>query len=209
MTDASTPTGPDSGKTDPLVALIGRIREGDEDAARQLFDRYRDSVMGYCLLATDGDRDRAKDLTQESFIRAFEKIDQLRDPENFTSWFWTIVRRRCADYGDRRSRQAEILDLFAINRDVVFADDDKAARERRIQVVQELLDEIDDEDLAAIVEMKYTEPEHTTREIARELEMPHGTVTVKLMRFRESIEDELTERLEAIDPSLSATGAVP
>ncbi|MFB6373124.1 MAG: RNA polymerase sigma factor [Bradymonadaceae bacterium] len=194
----------------PAVApLVERAREGDETAARRLFDRYREAVMGHCVLAADGDRDRAKDLVQRSFITVFEKLDQLDDPASFSSWIWTIVRRECDDVGSKHSRHAEILDLFAMDRDVVFAHEDKAARERRIQCVHEILETIDDEQLRDIVEMKYTEPEHTTREIADTLDIPHGTVTVKLMRFREAIEEELAERLDEIDATSLPAGATP
>jgi RNA polymerase sigma-70 factor (ECF subfamily) len=209
-TEAGAPTdgaSADGGARWPVERLVEAAREGDERASRRLFDRYRDSVMGYCVLSTDGDRDRAKDLVQQSFITVFEKLGQLEDPANFSSWLWTIVRRTCADHGNRRSRHTEILDLFELNRDVVLAHEDKRVRERRIECVHEILETIEDEKLERIVEMKYTEPEHTTREIAEELDIPHGTVTVKLMRFREAIEDELAERLDAIDEPMLETGA--
>lgn len=214
MSDAaSTEAGAGEAPADPEVdgdtpsnaTLVRRADDGDERAARQLFDRYRDAVMGHCLLSTDGDRDAAKDLVQESFATVFQKLGDLRDPENFSSWLWTIVRRECADRGSQRTRHVEVLEKFAIERDVVMGEAEgaaqKAMRERRIECVREMLDEVDDEQLEAIVKMKYTPPEHTTREIAEELEMPHGTVTVKLMRFRESIEEELAEQLERVDSS--------
>ena len=60
----------------------------------------------------------------------------------------------------------------------------KADRDRRDSLVREALDSIEDPVLKRIVTMKYTDPEHTTRQIAEALDMPHGTVTVKLVRFR-------------------------
>lgn len=192
-----------------LAALVERIRSGDREAARSLYDRYRDAVMGYCVLAADGDEDLAEDYTQEAFMEVFQSLENLDDPERFNGWFWTIVRRTCADHQAQRSRHVEILDLFAVNRDVVFGHEDKAARERRIACVHDILEEIDDDKLAAIVERKYTEPEYTTREIAEELDIPHGTVTVKLMRFREAVADELEEKLESIDWAHPSLGESP
>ena len=49
-----------------------------------------------------------------------------------------------------------------------------------------------------IAMLKYREPEHTTRQIAEQLGIPHGTVTVKLMRFRAAVRRELAcELLDA------------
>lgn len=188
--------------------LVRRARNGDESSARELFDRYRKPVLGHCMVSTDGDRDAAKDLLQESFAKVFDHLDDLENPDQFSSWLWTIVRRACADRGSQRSRHREVLERFAFERDVFEegAGADKELRERRIACVQRILDDVDDEQLEAIVKMKYTPPEHTTREIAEELDMPHGTVTVKLMRFRESIEDELTEALRDVGAAAGWTG---
>ena len=62
-------------------------------------------------------------------------------------------------------------------------------------MVQQILEGVPDPTLKQIVTLKYGEPEHTTREISASLGIPHGTVTVKLMRFRDAVKRELCRRL--------------
>jgi len=182
-----------------VAELVARAARADERAARALFDRYHPRVMGYCVLSTDGDRDAARDLAQEVFIKVFRNLESLREPERFSAWLWTIVHRQCATRGSARSRYGEILQLFDLDREVIRSSEDKRERERRIACVQAVLADLDDDDLKQIVTMKYTEPEHTTREISAKLGIPHGTVTVKLMRFRKAIKRRLLRALEDLD----------
>jgi DNA-directed RNA polymerase specialized sigma24 family protein len=85
----------------------------------------------------------------------------------------------------------EVFEAEATNDEV----EAKTAREARIEVVQRLIANVTDPRVQAIVRLKYLEPEHTVDEIAQKLEMPRGTVTVKLMRFRAAIRSELLAAL--------------
>jgi len=196
MTELATVAVP----TEPsLGALVRRAVGGDQRAGRTLFDDYSPSVMGYCVLATNGDREAARDLTQDIFVRVFRGLPNLREPDAFEGWLWTIARREAQSRGTSRSRYAEVLGEFELDHEVVYADDDKAGREQRIAAVRRVLEEHDDERVRSIALLKYTEPEHTTREIAAKLGIPHGTVTVTLMRFRERVQARLLRALESLE----------
>ena len=68
-------------------------------------------------------------------------------------------------------------------------------REARIATVQRVLASVGDPTLRELVQLRYGEPEHSTREIASKLSLPHGTVTNRLMRFRASIRRDLCRAL--------------
>lgn len=166
---------------------------------RGLFDAYHERAMGYFLVATRRDRDAAKDLTQETFVRVFRKLETLQNPERFSSWFFTIARRIAATHGASDARYLDSLSAFEIEYNVHHTSEDKRGREARIELVRALLAEVDDEVLAKIVHLRYTEPEHTTREIAQALGLPHGTVTSKLLRFRAKFKHRLTTALRELE----------
>lgn len=151
--------------------------------------------MGYCLLSAKGDRERAMDLCQETFARAFRSITGLTEPERFQGWLFTIAANVCRTRGEQEHRRQQALDALALEREADLPQDDKRSRERRIALVQRLLAGVQDEKLRQIVTLKYGEPEHTTREIAAKLDVPHGTVTVKLMRFRDAVKRDLCRML--------------
>ena len=70
---------------------IQRARRGDRDAASRLFARHWGTIHAYVLGQT-GDRDRAEDLTQQAFLRAWAKLPQLRRPDRFLPWLRRVAR---------------------------------------------------------------------------------------------------------------------
>lgn len=171
-----------------LVRLAAR---GDRAAQQALFDRHQRGVLGYCLLACNGDRERALELTQETFLRALTSLRQLQQAERFRSWLYSIAANLCRGFGTQEARRRELLAVVQLSLDVVPPEEEPREREARIALVQRLLSRVTDPGVRAVVSLKYGEPEHTTREIAARLGLPHGTVTSKLVRFRAAIKREL------------------
>jgi RNA polymerase sigma-70 factor, ECF subfamily len=177
--------------------VIRRARSGDGEALRKLFDQAQAAVVGYCYLACGKDVEHAKDLAQDVFTRVFRSLHTLEDVARFEPWLFTVARNVCVTRGAAEARRNATLRRL----ELLHASEEAAAgpapheREARIALVRELLQRVGDPRLRDIVELKYGEPEHTTREIADRLSIPHGTVTVKLMRFRETIRQELWRAL--------------
>lgn len=71
-------------------ALVARAREGDRSAFEALVRRHQRSVYHLCLRYCR-DHDVASDLAQRAFIRAFEKVTELRDGAMFRSWVLRIA----------------------------------------------------------------------------------------------------------------------
>ena len=71
---------------------VVNARNGDEHAIRQLMDSV--SKKGkYIALEYVHDDAKAEDILQETFIKAFSSLDQLKDPDKFEPWFFTILNR--------------------------------------------------------------------------------------------------------------------
>ena len=173
------------------VDLVRSAALGDRAAQHALFDRHQRGVMGYCLLACSGDRERARELTQETFLRALTSLRQLQESKRFRSWLYSIAANLCRGLGMQEARRRELLAVAQLSLDVAPLEDEPREREARIALVQRLLSRVEDPSVRAVVSLKYGEPEHTTREIAARLGLPHGTVTSKLVRFRAAINREL------------------
>jgi RNA polymerase sigma-70 factor (ECF subfamily) len=69
--------------------LVTRAREGERPAFESLVRRYQKPLYFLCVRYVH-DHDAAADLTQRSFIRALEKMDELRDARIFRSWLFRI-----------------------------------------------------------------------------------------------------------------------
>src|SRR5438132_11496005 len=84
----------DAGRTEATAierAWVVRVRAGDAAAFRAIFDRYAGSVRRFLrdLLRSDAAADEA---TQETFVRAHQKLEALRDGDKLASWLFGIAR---------------------------------------------------------------------------------------------------------------------
>jgi RNA polymerase sigma-70 factor (ECF subfamily) len=71
-------------------ALIDRARSGDSGAFRQLYDAHVDRVYRLAFRMC-GEDDMARDMTQETFIRVHERLDQFRGDSAFSTWLHSIA----------------------------------------------------------------------------------------------------------------------
>jgi RNA polymerase sigma-70 factor (ECF subfamily) len=77
--------------TSPADAdLIARVQAGDPVAEREFYDRHVDRVYRL-ILRMAGRADLAQDWTQDTFIRAFDRIGQFRGDSALASWLHTIA----------------------------------------------------------------------------------------------------------------------
>jgi len=85
-----------------VISLIDRARAGDRTAFGELVERFQPAVYAVAL-ARLRDVNEAIELTQEVFIHALRKLDQLRDPRCFVGWLRQITVRMAIN---RVTRQA-------------------------------------------------------------------------------------------------------
>jgi RNA polymerase sigma-70 factor (ECF subfamily) len=71
--------------------LVARVRSGDDDAFRMIFDRYARPVAGF-LQNLIGKHDVAEELTQETFVRAYRNFNSLRDEARLSTWLFGIAK---------------------------------------------------------------------------------------------------------------------
>ncbi len=107
--------GPQDGAVTTLASLADvelleafRARH-DEAAFAELYRRHKAEIYTYCLRMMAGDRDKASDVFQEVFIKAFEKSSQFREGTNVVGWIYMIARNLCLNT-IRNERPTESLD---------------------------------------------------------------------------------------------------
>jgi RNA polymerase sigma-70 factor (ECF subfamily) len=69
--------------------IIGRVLGGDREAFSALVDAYKEPVFRLAFWMTGSTQD-ADDLTQESFLRAFQSLKRFRAGERFFPWLYTV-----------------------------------------------------------------------------------------------------------------------
>ncbi|RII41331.1 RNA polymerase sigma factor [Galactobacter valiniphilus] len=90
----------------PVSRLVGRAQEGDAEAFDDLVRLLSRRLHGYAysLLGRQGD---AEEAVQEAWVRAWTRLDSLRDRSGFIAWMFRMVRNLCMDAHRVRGRRSE------------------------------------------------------------------------------------------------------
>ena len=90
--------------------LIEKFLKGDISAFNSLIGRWEKRLYNF-ILRYLGNRDEAKDLCQETFIRAYRNLKFLRDPQKFSTWMHQIALNTCRDHLKKCQRR----NTFSLN----------------------------------------------------------------------------------------------
>lgn len=173
---------------DPDRALVDAARHGSGEAFAVLVDRYRGPLVRLAYRLTH-DADEAKDIAQDAFLRAYNRLEHFHPDRPFARWLFVIARNASLDAIRRRHRAA----TYAAKDEAPLADpgpEELALRNDEASRVHAALDALpvkyrDVLDLYYLRGLRY-------REIALELAIPIGTVKTYISRAKRRLRDELT-----------------
>jgi RNA polymerase sigma-70 factor (ECF subfamily) len=88
---------PDPGDFPEECELVVRARGGNQEAFEALYERYNDRICRYLsrMVGTDG---VGCELTQETFLKAWEAFPGLREPSRFSAWLYRIATNCAYNY---------------------------------------------------------------------------------------------------------------
>ncbi len=185
----------------PELQVLNAAASGDQDARRELFERYREPAYRAAYRIT-GRAEDALDVVQDSFIAAFSKLDSFQRESSFRTWLLRIVTNRALDLlRARRVRLAVSLDRDDDQRPLVPArpaESSAGARLERAELAAQLRRALEalPPDQRAVVAL-YAEGDMTYGQIAEVLGIPIGTVMSRLhharLRLRAALPDLATE----------------
>ncbi|UFJ41671.1 sigma-70 family RNA polymerase sigma factor [Brevibacillus humidisoli] len=81
--------------------IIQQITQGDVEAYREIIQRYQRMIFVFIYKMVNNTAD-AEDLTQEVFVKAYEKLSTYRGDSQFSTWLHTLARNRTIDFLRRR-----------------------------------------------------------------------------------------------------------
>ena len=81
----------------PDMKLIRQMRQGEEDAFDCFVHKYYEDILRYCIYHC-ADKEEAKDLTQETFLRFFSSLDLYVHKGKAKNYLYTIARNLCSNY---------------------------------------------------------------------------------------------------------------
>ena len=175
-------------------------QDGDNRCLGELYFRYHENVLAYCIRFTH-DRETALDIAQEVFLRAAERIHQLRNTRFFGGWLFRIVRNECINFLNAQTKKR----TFAINGQP-FSDENEefmewSAAEEKEQLLLALskaMADVDEDSRALLVE-KY-EDGLPIVELQSRYGISESAMKMRLSRARKRVQDRIahiiaTERI--------------
>jgi RNA polymerase sigma-70 factor (ECF subfamily) len=88
--------------------LIAKARRGDVEAYNLLVSRWEKRVFNY-LLRLVSNREDALDVSQETFLKAYQNLRKLDDPARFSAWLFRIAHNEAFSLLRRRKPEAELI----------------------------------------------------------------------------------------------------
>lgn len=89
----------------PDEALVASAQKGDRPAFEELVERHKHKAY-HIAFDFARDREEAKDLSQEAFLKAFVNLKNFDGRSSFYTWFYRILVNLCLDYKRRQKRVA-------------------------------------------------------------------------------------------------------
>jgi RNA polymerase sigma-70 factor (ECF subfamily) len=169
--------------------LIAQVLAGDPAAERELYDRHVDRVYRLAYRLAGGDADLAQDFTQESFLRAFDRLADFRGQAALSTWLHSITVSVALN-GMRkvkRWREREVDLDTAITVAPVKREAEPDLKQRLKTAIRRLPEKY------RVVFVMYDVEGYTHEEIGRVLDMPSGTSKARLSRARAKLREALAE----------------
>ena len=89
-------------------SLVAQFLAGEKRAFSELVGRYQVRLLNF-IYRTIGDRDRAEDLVQETFVRVYRHLHRFDQSKKFSTWVYTIAGNLAKNELRNRSRSPLVL----------------------------------------------------------------------------------------------------
>src|SRR5712691_7923023 len=172
--------GHPAGTASSDAMLVQRLRSGDAEAGDRFVGDHYPHILHYLLYLT-GRREAAEDLTQETFLQAWRRLDTFDDRLALGPWLYQIARREFLQALRRRRSEASLEEVAEVGALQTGPETDEVElrailgklprQQREIVVLHDL-------------------EGYTSEEIARIVGLPAGTVRYRLSEARERLRAE-------------------
>ncbi len=184
------------------VELINRILAGNDSAFADLVRKYQKQVHAL-VWRKIGDFHIAEEITQDAFLKVYQKLPTLRNPNQFSGWLYVIATRQCLAYLRKKRIVAESLEEMGTDMieetaysQYIAAEQAKANVDAQREVVQKLLAKLKESERTVIILHYFGDM--TCSEISRFLGVSPSAIKSRLSRARQRLRKEEPMILETL-----------
>ena len=176
------------------VELINSILSGSDSAFASLVEKYQKQVHALAWRKV-GDFHIAEEITQDTFLKVYQKLPTLKNPNQFSGWLYVIATRQCLVY--LRKKRVDTESLEDMDTDMieetaysqyVGQEQAKVNAEAQREVVKELLAKLKESERTVMILHYFGDM--TCAEISRFLGVSPSAIKSRLSRARQRLKKE-------------------
>ena len=162
-------------------SLIEKSQKGDEQAYGKLVGLWYKRIYNFSIKYF-GDHDLAMEVTQQTFIVVFQKINTLRDIDQFRFWLYKIALNHCREE-DRRQKRKKWYSIFvhdesSMPESRIGNPELEYQKKEKVEMIAELLKQLPDEQKTVMIMKEFEGLKF--REIADVLNISENTAKSRL-----------------------------
>ena len=165
--------------------LVTAFLNGNTEAFSEIFEKYYAEALRMAYLIT-GSRCDSEYVVQDAFIKCYEKMRSLKNPEKFKYWFFRILTRTAWRYCAKQKREQPVDQVF----DSEIISHDKSsfqilAEQETASEIRKAIEKLDPKQKTAVVLYYYNE--FSVKEISEIMHCTQGTVKSRLFNARKNL----------------------
>ena len=176
------------------VELIHRVLDGDDNAFETLVKKYRKPVHAL-VWRKIGDFHIAEEITQDTFLKAYQELAKLKKPQSFASWLYVIAANQCSSWlRKKRLRTQPIEETSSVQLEkatysgYIIEENERTAVEAQREVVKNLLAKLQESD-RTVITLHYF-GDMSAAEIGSFLGVSVNTIKSRLRRAQQRLKRE-------------------
>ena len=176
------------------VQLIHRTLLGDDEAFSALVQKHQKGVHALVWRKVN-DFHYAEEITQDTFLQAYKKLSTLKNPNQFAGWLYVIANRLCINWLNRHKPAMQSLEdtsMAEIEESAYthYVSEQREAEGAKYQheIAQRLLSKLPESERTVMT--LYYLGEMTAKEISKFLGVSVNTITSRLRRARERLQQD-------------------
>ena len=168
-----------------MTELIQKAITGDTEAIEQLVHLHKAKLIATAFSYTKN-YEEAQDIVQETFLKAFQSLHQLKEPKYFSTWLYKILIRQCFSTLNQKKRTIHIqMELQKLQ---YFQQEQSATYDDLYEALGLLR-----QDYQTVILLHYFY-DFKLQEIATMTSKPLNTVKIRLHRARNQLKSNLKRR---------------
>lgn len=167
--------------------LIQEAKNGDRKSIELLYKQFYGYAMSVALRYSNS-REEACEIINDSFMKAFDKLDQYDNQNSFKGWLRRILINTSIDYYRKNIKHTAVMDIEKADAETLEADViDRLSAEDILGILREL------PEILRIIFNMYEIEGYSHNEISEQLGIPSSTSRTYLARSKKKLREKILE----------------